>query len=125
MKLTNLQIHSMAQNYLSAFEKTNNLYLPAKVNFYIQRNMGKIITLAQEIEKARLDIINHYGEPTEEDNNQVHIAAENVNIVNQELLDLFTIEQEVDIITFSIQNFSDDINLSIEQMNTIMFMIED
>lgn len=124
MRLTNLQIHSIAQNYLSAFEKTD-FYLPAKVNFYIQRNMGKIIALAQEIEKARLNIVTHYGKPVEEDNEKLSVAPEDMAILNKELIDLFSIEQDVDIMTFSIENLTNDISLTMEQMNTIMFMIED
>ncbi len=123
MKLTNLQIHTLAQAYLSAFQNAD-FYLPAKVNFYIQRNSKKLIELAQDIEKARLDIVNHYGKPVEGEDDKMAIAPEDVATVNQELLDLFGIEQEIEISTFNIEALG-DIKLSMEQMEAIMFMIAD
>ena len=44
--------------------------------------------------------------------------------VNKELVDLLTLEQEVQIYTINIDNLSDDLALTTAQMEAIMFMIE-
>ena len=121
MKLTNNQIYTYAQVLSSAFTNNKNQYLPAKINFYIQKNMQIIIALAQEIEESRIAIIKHYGVADKEGN--ITVPDANQEVAKQEYLDLLNIEQEVKILPINIEQFG-DINLSIEQMNAILFMIE-
>ena len=64
--LTNEQIYSINQQMNKVFEQSNQ-YLPAKVNFYIQKNKNKIAELAQEIDDARTKIIINFGVPGEEE----------------------------------------------------------
>ena len=123
MKLTNQQIYTYAQNINRVFTDMTK-YLPVKVNFFIQKNSQLLIKLAQEIEEARLAIFKQYGE-LNADKTQYVIPPEKISIASQEIEDLFSIEQDVNIIKFSIEKFNDDIELSLEQMNAIMFMIEE
>ena len=121
MKLTNNQIYTYAQVLSSAFANNKSQYLPAKINFYIQKNMQVIVSLAQEIEDSRIAIIKHYGVTDKEGN--ITVPDANQEVAKQEYIDLLNIEQEVKILPINIEQFG-DINLSIEQMNAILFMIE-
>ena len=122
MKLTNAQIYTYAQKLNGAFQDTS-IYLPARINFYIQKNKSTILTLGEEIEKARMSIFQQYGDYTED--GMITIPPEKISIAQQELDDLLAIEQDINILKFSIERFTDDISLSIEQMEAIMFMIEE
>ena len=122
MKLTNAQIYTYAQKLNGAFQDTS-IYLPARINFYIQKNKSTILTLGEEIEKARMSIFQQYGDYTED--GMITIPPEKISIAQYELDDLLAIEQDINILKFSIERFTDDISLSIEQMEAIMFMIEE
>ena len=122
MKLTNQKIYSYASALMRSFNDAN-MRLPAKVNFYIQKNKNTILSLGEEIDKARYEILQHYGTLGEDGN--FNIPKENVEVAYKELNDLFEIEQDVNILKFSIEKFDDNINLSMEQMEAIMFMIEE
>ena len=121
LQLTNNQIFTMA-NQLTQISNLD-IYIPAKANFFIQKNIALIATAAQEIDAARLGILRRYGE-LKEDCSGYTIPKENIDIVNQEFNDLFNIEQELDIKTFSIEALGDT-EFTTAQMQTIMFMIED
>lgn len=122
MKLTNYEILTYSQQ---AYELlvTPGLYIPVKANFFIQKNIQIIQRLGREIEEARLKIVQHYGSLNEETMQYV-VAPERVSEAEAELYTLFSLEQDVDIKTISINDLG-DINLSIQQMQMIMFMIEE
>lgn len=120
MKLTNYTIYVYSQNLSSAFSNKEQ-HLPVKLNFSILKNSQLLSILAQEIEEARINIIKHYGEIQEEGN--IKVPEDKIAIANQEIEDLFSIEQEVNILKVDIESFG-DLQLSIEQMNAIMFMVE-
>ena len=122
MKLTNMQIYTYAQKLNGVFQDTS-IYLPARINFYIQKNKNTILALGEEIEKIRINIFQKYGENTED--GLLVIPSEKIQTAQRELDDLLAIEQEVNILKFSIEKFTDDISLSMEQMDAIMFMIEE
>ena len=122
MKLTNNQIYNYATQLMSEFND-NSLRFPIKVNFYLQKNKSTLVSLAQDIEQARMEIIQAYGEPTK-DGFQYSIPNDKIEVAQQELNDLFNLEQDVNIYTISIDNFSDDLVLSAGQMEALMFMID-
>lgn len=122
MKLTNQKIYEYAMALTNAFTD-NTQKLPVKVNFYLQKNKTTLTALAQDIENARMDVISHYGEPTE-DGTQYLVPKEKLAAAQQELTDLFALEQEVNIYTINIDSLSDDITLTTGQMEAIMFMID-
>lgn len=122
MKMTNLEIYSNAQALSQAFESFNE-YLPVKVNFFMQKNIKAIQTLAMDIENSRVEIIQRYGSLNEE-TNEFSVPAESIEAANSELIDLFDIEQEVNIRKISLDAFG-DIKLSTDQVQALMFMIED
>ena len=122
MKLTNEQIYQKANELAQAFGNSD-IYIPARANFSIQKNIEILTAAAQEIEKTRLEVAKHYGELNENGESYI-IPAEKLEAANQELIDLFTIEQDIAIRTFSIEALG-DVELTSVQMHAIMFMTED
>lgn len=122
MKLTNQQIYQYASNLLEAFNNTK-LYIPAKANFFIQKNQSILVAAAQEIEQARFKIAQHYGELTETSGSYT-IPEDKLEIANKELQELFAIEQELDIKTFSIDDLG-NAEFTAQQMQAILFMISE
>ena len=118
MKLTNQTIYQYAEA-LASFND-NEIYIPVKANFLIQKNISALAAAAQEIDKSRLEVAKHYGEETEGGytipNNKLPAAA-------KELEDLFSIEQDIEIRTFKIEDLGDT-QFTSAQMKAIMFMIE-
>lgn len=121
MKLTNEQIYNYANSLLQLFNNKDML-LPVRVNFYLQKNKSMLIDLARDIEELRASILKRYGEA--DDNGQFSFTPENANKAQQDLTELFSIEQEVPIYIVSIDIFTNDIVLTTAQMEALMFMIE-
>lgn len=121
MKLSNTQIYNYSQALNSAFTE-KELYLPAKINFYIQKNAQTLAEAAKGIEDGRMAIIRHYGEPDEE-NGTITVPPEKIEVASNELNDLFGLEQDLKIYTVDIEKFG-EMELSLEQMNALMFMVE-
>ena len=122
MKLTNNEIYAYARNLVEAFEN-NDQKLPIKISFYLQKNKNTLIELAQDIEKSRMEIAQNYGE-IDESNQQYIIPPEKMEEATKELTDLFSLEQEVQIYTVSIDSFDDSFMVTSSQMEAIMFMID-
>lgn len=120
--MTNSEIYNIATILGKAFEDEKQV-LPVKVNFYMQKNRTTLTTLAQEVEKARVEILQKHGTLNEE-TNQFEFSSEVAETVIQELNDLLSLEQEVNIYTVSIDNFGDDLSLTTGQMEALMFMID-
>ena len=121
MKFTNQEIYSIILAYNQAFEKMES-YIPAKVNFYMQSNIKKLAATAEEIEAARMEIVKHYGEEAE---GGYVIPQEKLETAEKELTELFAIEQEIEIKKFNIDDLGDKVELTMPQMQAIMFMIEE
>ena len=122
MKLTNNEIYSHANKLMEVFQD-NNQKLPIKINFYLQKNKNTLLTLAQEIEKTRIEIARSYGELNEE-TQQFIIPPEKISEASKELNDLFNLEQDVNIYMINIDSLSDDYAMTTAQMEAIMFMID-
>jgi len=123
MKLTNKQIYDYILNLNQAFNN-NQQKLPIKLNFYLQKNKNLLLDLSNEIEKMRMEIIQTYGKPDLENNNTYIIPKENIETAQKELDELLKIEQEVNIYKMKFEEIPNDIDLTIEQMEAILFMID-
>ena len=122
MKFNNQQIYQIANNLLSNLDDLS-IYIPAKANFFIQKNISTLAAAAQQIEKSRLEIAKHYG-VLDEEGQQYKIPEDKLEEASKELEDLFSIEQELDIKTFSIEALG-NAEFTPAQMQAMMFMIED
>ena len=123
MKLTNKQIYDYILNLNQAFNN-NQQKLPIKLNYYLQKNKNLLLDLSNEIEKMRMEIIQTYGKPDLENNNTYIIPKENIETAQKELDELLKIEQEVNIYKMKFEEIPNDIDLTIEQMEAILFMID-
>ena len=121
MKMTNYEIYTTTKALEEAFSD-NSQYLPIKISFFIQKNKANLLKLAQAIDVARLDIVRNYGQ-LDEESEQFIVPADQIDIANNELSDLFNIEQEVEIHKIDIDVFPDDVSLTNAQMEALMFMI--
>lgn len=122
MKMTNNEIYEAAMKLNRAFANEDQ-YLPMKLNFYLQKNKKLLQGLAEDIDASRLKIASQYGE-LNEDGSEYNFTAENTEKANAELMDLFNLEQEVNIHTVNMDRLPEDLNLSVGQMDAIMFMID-
>lgn len=122
MLMKNSEIYNYAQALIEAFQD-NTQRLPVKINFYLQKNKRVLLDLSQDIEHSRMDIAQNYGTLTE-DGTAYNISDENISAANNEIIELFNIEQDVPIYKVSIDSFSDDLTLTTAQMEAIMFMID-
>ena len=121
MKFSNDQIYEYGQN-LSIFNNCN-IKMPVRINFYLQKNIQLIQQAAEEIERARLGIGAQFGIINQAQNGY-DIPPEKIEEANKELQDLFSLEQELPIHIFKLDDF-DGIELTYQQMSAIMFMIEE
>ena len=122
MKINNNKIYSLANTSVHELSKLN-IYIPAKANFFLQKNLQTLAAAAQEIDKSRLEIAKHYG-VLDEESQQYKIPEDKLEEASRELEDLFSIEQELDIKTFSIEALG-NAEFTPAQMQAMMFMIED
>lgn len=126
--LKNGEIFEMATKLIEAFQKdteSGEKTYPIKVLFYLRKNMKTLTELAQDIEKARVEIIKRYGTPSEENPEQYQFETqEKIEAANKEFEELFGLEQEVTIYTIPLEAFN-DMELTEKQMDAVMEMIEE
>ena len=120
IKMNNGMIYQYALT-LNEVLNDNDLQMPVAVIFSIEKNKQTLMAVAQDVEKYRMDIIKKYGEEVDGNYN---VPQDKIEIANKELQDLFSIEQEINIYKFNIEDLG-DIKLTSNQMNAILFMIED
>lgn len=120
IKMNNGMIYQYALT-LNEVLNDNDLQMPVAVIFSIEKNKQTLMAIAQDVEKYRMDIIKKYGKEVDGNYN---VPQDKIEIANKELQDLFSIEQEVNIYKFNIEDLG-DIKLTSNQMNAILFMIED
>lgn len=119
--MTNNNIYFIAK-YLDNFAMNNQQYLPARLSFYLMKNIQLFISKAQELEQMRAQIVEHYGYINEKGN--AVIEEKNKEKAQQELDDLLNTEQEIEYKKIPLSWF-DDVEFTIEEMNKLSFMIED
>ena len=119
--LTNDEIYFINKQLNKTFEDSQQ-YLPAKVNFYIQKNKKRIAELAQEIEIARAEIIKNFGEQKEDQ--KYYIPQDKIQEAQQELFDLLNIQQEIEVFTISLNDI-ENLHFTLPEMEALMFMIEE
>ena len=100
-----------------------NLSLPVKVNFYLQKNISSLMAIATELEKSRNEILEKYGTIDSETGNY-SFEDDALETANQELKDLFELEQEVPIYEISLDAFG-DAELDTNQVQAISYMIKE
>lgn len=121
MKLTNNKILEYANSLATI--KNSQIKLPVRVNFFLQKNIRTILDAATYIEENRINIGRNYGELNEMQNSYI-IPPESMVAANAELNELFSIEQDLEITMIPLSTF-DEVELTMEEMDAIMFMVEE
>ena len=122
IQVKNIQIYEWASLLIKNIIE-NNLILPIKVNFYLQKNKDVILKAAQEIEEHRLKIASEYG-TLKEELNSYSIPPDKLEEATKKLNELYDLTQEITIYKVTLSDFK-DIELTTDQMSALMFMIED
>ena len=122
MTLKNSEIYNYANALAQEFGQ-QEVKLPLKVNFYLQKNLKELVALAQDIEQQRVSIASEYGTLNEE-TQQYEIPSENIDSATRKLNELFNLTQDVKIYKVKLDAFGDT-DISNAQMQALLFMIED
>lgn len=120
--LTNNQIYNYIDSFIKNFSQ-KDIKFPVKVNFYLLKNQNALLSLAQEIEQERVNIAQEYGILNEE-TQQYEVPPEKIQEAKKKLDDLFNLTQEVKIYKVKLEDFG-NIELTPDQMEALLFMIED
>lgn len=120
--MTNAEIYGLTYALASAFNNEER-YLPAKVNFFIQKNRSTLAQVVDTIEETRKKIIIHHGTP-DQDGESYNIDPSNIEKVNKELADLLNISHEVNISKIKLSDL-DGLDFTPGQMQALLFMIEE
>ena len=124
MTFKNFEIYNIAEGLLRAFAEADSTQkLPIKLSYTIKKNTNKFQSIAEQIEKSRVELIQKYGKETEDGGYQV--LPENEEAANKEFTELMNLEENIDVYTIDINTLSDDIELTNAQMDAIMFMLKD
>lgn len=124
--MNNMEIYNVATALVALHNKMveKDMTFPVKVNFYFQKNMNTLVEMAKELDELRSKIIMKYGTVSEDDETQVKIPEEQVDVVNKELNDLFSLEQEIAVNTIKLDWF-EGVNLNPNEVAAISFMIDE
>ena len=120
--LTNNQIYNYTDSFIKNFSQ-KDIKFPVKVNFYLLKNQKTLLNLAQEIEQERVNIAQEYGILNEE-TQQYEVPLEKIQEAKKKLDDLFNLTQEVKIYKVKLEDLG-NIELTPDQMEALLFMIED
>lgn len=120
--MTNNEIYNFANILIDSFNDSD-IKIPVKANFFLQKNKNNIVTIAQEIDRARMELIQNTGAVSGEDGS-ITVPPEKIEELNRDLTDLFSIEQEVDVVMIDLDWFGNT-ELTSKQMGAITFMIKD
>ena len=124
MTFKNFEIYNIAEGLLRAFAEADSTQkLPIKLSYTIKKNTNKFQAVAEQIEKSRIELIQKYGEETEDGGYRV--LPENEEAANKEFTELMNLEENIDIHTVDINTLADDLELTNAQMDAIMFMLKD
>ena len=100
----------------------NENKMSVAIAYAIQKNKQTLVTIAQEIEQNRHIILTRYGTLQEDGN--FFIPKEAIAEANSELQKLLQIQEEVKIYTLTLEELQST-QLTMSQMNTLMFMIDE
>lgn len=116
--MKNSQVYALAERLSSL--NLSEICFPIRIYFYLQKNIQIIKAAYEEIEQARLYIGERFGTFN---GTGYDILPENIAIAQNELNDLFNLEQDLNIHLFKLSDFN-GIELTPELLSTLMFMIE-
>lgn len=122
MLLTNYEIYDLAIRSQVFYEDKVSQF-PAKVGFYLFKNLKTLKELALEIEEMRRGIINTFQPELLEDGTY-RIAPELKEKLQKQLDSLSSLPQDIPLYKLKLEDF-EGVKLSGEQLNVLVDMIEE
>jgi hypothetical protein len=120
MKVKLSTIQAAEQGFLAILKAS----MPVKLSYAIGKNLKKIVSKMDDIEKSRLGLVSKYG--TTNDKGLTQVTPENMDTFNKEYGDLLTQEVELDLWKISLNKLSDaGVRLTPEQVLSLEEFIED
>lgn len=124
-QFTNREILSYAESLSQIFlNPEKDIELPIKTNFYLQKNIKAFTKAAQEIDESRLAIGEKYGEYNFDENCYEIRDKDQRLLAQQDLKNLLSLDQVLEIYTVSLDDLQDT-QLTVAQLNAMLFMIEE
>lgn len=125
MKVTmsNKDIYLKYNILLELFNNSKTQYLPARVNYLIQKNYSVLERVATLIENSRTKIIEFYGEP-ENENGIIAMNPEKIELANKELDEILALQEEIDVFPIKLSDL-ENVQFTLEQMQALFYMIEE
>lgn len=117
MVLQNSEIYNYCIKMQKAFQDDNR-YFPAKINFIIQYNLKQLLIIAESIQQSLTKIQQQY------ENDEGKIVGKNEELANIELMELSEMKENVNIKKIKLSELN-GIELTSQQMEAILFMVED
>lgn len=124
-QFSNQEILSYAQQLSKVIlNAAEDIELPVRVNFYLQKNIKTFLKAAQEINEMRLKIGKKYGEYDKETQSYQIQDKNKLELAQQDLKNLLSIDQILDIYMISLTDI-EDLKLTVAEMNAMLFMIDE
>lgn len=120
--MTNGEVYTITEKLNGLFEGCDQRF-PAKVNFYITRNVNAFFKYSQSLDQERYRIIQAYG-TVDGKTGKVTMSEENREKANRELQELYDLESEIEFKKIPL-SWLDGLDFTHKQMQGILFMIEE
>ena len=125
-EMKNYEIMDAATKMNAAFAENNSSQLlPMRMSFFIQRNRKTLNDIVENINTCKNQIIQKFGTPSPEDSKMYTFEGDAEEKANKEFSDLMNIKIDVDLHLIKFSDIDDSIQISNEQMDAILFMIEE
>lgn len=121
--MKNQDIYNYTQKINHFFEESYTKILPAKMNFIIQKNKLILNSNYELMENTRRDVILKYGSYNKTEDSY-NFTEESKNLANKELKELMDLDQDVNISKIKLSDL-EGLEFTLEQMEALMFMIEE
>lgn len=121
--MTNLELYELTIKFCDCFNCVEQKNFPAKISFYIQKNRKILVDAYNEIEQIRRDTLEKYGN-FDQYTQSYSFEPKIIDKVNKELEEFGLLEQELPFFKINISDL-EGLEFTLEQMDALMFMIEE
>ena len=125
-QFSNQEILTYAEQLNKIFlESKQDIDLPIRINFYLQKNIKTFLEAAQEIDVLRLKIGEKYGEFNSQTGTYNIKDPTKLALAQKDMDQLMSIDQILDVKMISLTELEKEAKLNVAQMNAMFFMIDD
>jgi len=98
--------------------------LPARISFAIIRNLKTLQPIVEAIQTTYSELLAKYADPIEGENNRFKVKDGCLDILNQEMTNLYSLDTEVPLIKIKFSEI-ENLHFSLNEIDALYFMIED